>query len=324
MAGTGSLAYLSRDCEDPSIVGGGLYGSKEVLLEPTKMASMAIRYQYQLTIDTFSLQDGWNYELCTSLTRDMELEPIGVALKFYMSPVRGLDRMVIQNDKYQGFIVDCSGCDEESVVFISDQCETLPVAEPGVGGGLEKGYRDRYTVGSSFLRYSGYFSVLLNTFKLSPGRHYNLCVQQNNELGNAVPDIFVSPLLIAPTWSYRPNIVNKIVFNTQDKMQTPLNLMLYNQSVSYGRNVENNALLTNDYLDNYWLYYKTDFTQGAPLPQYIYPGGFTVCAWYKIDYDANDLTRGKQNFPSNPIIDAERWGLYVTGNVQEGQPMVRD
>jgi hypothetical protein len=154
---------------------------------------------------------------------------------------------------------------------------------------------------------------LLNGYKLSPGRHYNLCVEQNNELGNAVPDIFISPLLIAASWRYRPNLENKVIFNKVDRMQEPLVVRRYNESLlgGYGENNENNALLTSAYVDNIWFYH-------APLPQYVYPGGFTVCAWYKIDYDGNDLFRGKQNFPNNPIIDAERWGLYVTGNVEEG------
>lgn len=48
----------------------------------------------------------------------------------------------------------------------------------------------------------------------------------------------------------------------------------------------------------------------------MYPGGFTVCAWFAIDKEAQNFN--KQNFPNNPIIDAERFGMYVWGDVQEG------
>ena len=68
--------------------------------------------------------------------------------------------------------------------------------------------------------------------------------------------------------------------------------------------VENRTTaFTSSYQDNVWMF-------DAVAPTYSMPGGFTVCTWFKVDTLADQDT-GKPNYPINPLIDGDRYGIYI-------------
>ncbi len=278
-----SIVYLSRNCEVNFLTKGANYTSNfdiEVVEIP------AFPYGYKLIGNTYNLQYAWNYNLCLCLSADLVAEPIGTGLKFYVSPVQKLQTMTLMPLRYLPLRVKCIACEATSVGYISYQCETQdglnPIYQPN-------GYFDLYTKEENFRKLNNLcgkrscedddWGMLLSGNNpspgLRPGRHYHLCMIQNNELGNAMPRLYVTPILKQATWNWRPTNFTSETFGVSP-------------------------------YDDAWIYTE-------PEPLYMWPHGFTVCAWFDVT-PFKEQTPTKPKFPQNPIVDGERYGLYTQGS----------
>eukprot|EP00392_Amoebophrya_sp_AT5.2_P004194 g4202.t1 len=287
-----TLAFMSRDCEQTYTVQGANYSQP---FKVEKILQVGFPYGWRMTGDTSGLQYAWSYRMCLSVSGNLTQEPIGTSLKFYVSPLENINQMTVLPLEFLQFRFTCYSCDESMIAYISYQCDTQeglnPVYRPG-------GYFDLYTPQTNFLKRDKVRAEQATEFDwaleidasnplpgLRPGRHYSMCVINNGELGNAVPNIYTAPILKKPVWNWRPS-------NFSTSSFTP------------------------DIADNVWIY-------DEPEPLYIHPGGMTVCAWFQMT-PFNEQTKTKAGFPVNPIIDGERYGLNIMANSMQANFFVRD